>query len=461
MTKKRHLFNIILVLAVVCHIFLLLQLIFFPYPELFIYSYLTDKGLLPYKEIFDQHFPGLMFLPVNLHSLGIDNLLKMRILHLGLILVSDILFIKISKRIFKSKVFVALSLLLYIFWQIYFEGHVMWIESFVTPIILLAFLFFLDYMEKKNTTELYISAFILGISLVFKQTIAPLIFIVFLFLIIKKTNIKKVLISLIMVTLPMILIFIHFYRMGVLNDFIYWTINFNLTTFSQMGKTYPTAVNILKLIPTFGFSVISLIILLKKQKTGPHIILSIFLLGTLFFAYARFDYIHLQPALPFSVLLFLQSFKYIGKKLLISFLLLYSVISLYLFIPNFRFYNDPGRSPMFNDYETVLLVNSVNKYLKYDKKVFAMGTYPHIYYLTDTLPPGNIFSFQFPWFMKIVENRILEGIIADSPDIIIRDSASRVNGYRLIEYMQNIEKYLEAHYKTDESVNNIEILVKI
>lgn len=458
---KNHIFTIILVLLIAIHVFLLMQLIFFPYPELFIYSYLTNKGLLPYKEIIDQHFPGLMFLPVNLKTLGIDTIPEMRLLHLSLTVVTDIIFLVLSNKIFKRKIYVVSSLIMYLFWQIYLEGHVLWIESFMTPLILLASFFIVRYMDENKVTHLYKSAFIFGILILFKQTIMPLIFFLFVYLLIKKTAIKKILISLFLVLTPFVFILVHFYRLGLLNDFIYWTFTFNLTIFSQMGKTHPSLIYVFKLLPIFGFSFASIIYLVKKHETKRLGILCIFLFGTLFFAYARFDFIHLHPALPYSVIISLLSIKYFDKEILIPFLFVYWIVSLYIFIPNYKFYNSPGLSPMLNDPETISLVNTINKYKTIDDKVFALGTYPHIYYLMNSLPPGRFFSFQFPWFMKIAETRVLQGIIRDPPAIIIRDRNSRVDGYKLIDYMQKIEGYVEDHYKVIDSVNNIEILEKI
>ena len=458
---KDRMFIPICILLFAIHIYILLQLIFFLYPELLVYSFLTDKGLLPYKEIIDQHFPGLMFLPVNLKTLGIDTVKEMRLLHLGLTVFSDILFVKLSGKLLKRKILVIISLIFYIFWQIYLEGHVLWIESFVTPLILMAFIYLYKFMRRRNASDIYMSALIFGIAFVFKQTLAPLIFLVFLYLLIDRTGIKKILISLSLVLVPIFLVFVHFWRLGVINDFIYWTAIFNLTVFSQMGKTQPTLTGIFKLSPVFGLTLISIIILIKKHDTKRLLLPGIFFTGTLFFAYARFDFIHLQPALPYAVMICFLSLKYLRKYILIPCLLLYSLVSLYIFIPNFRFFNKPGVSPMLNDPETVTLVNTINRYRKNGEKIFAFGTYLHIYYLTDTLPPGNIFSFQFPWFMKIAQLKVLQGIIEDPPAIIIRDRKSYVDGYALIDYMPDIENYVEYHYRTIDSVNNTEILVKI
>ena len=71
--------KLILVLILITHVFILTKLVFFPYPELFIYPYLTNHGLKPYSQILDQHFPGLMFLPINFDNLGMNNEVSARI----------------------------------------------------------------------------------------------------------------------------------------------------------------------------------------------------------------------------------------------------------------------------------------------------------------------------------------------------------------------------------------------
>lgn len=457
---KEKIFPIIVGFLILVHIFILLRMIFFPYPELFIYSYLTDQGLLPYKQIIDQHFPGVMFLPVNLFSLGIDTLAEMRLLSFALIIFSDLMLAKILKRLFNKNSYVFVGLLLYVFWQIYFEGHVLWIESFINPLILAAFYLLMDFIKKKDYSKLYISAFVLGLSLVLKQTVLPLVGLIYLYLIIRKVSLKKIFCSLLLFSLPISVVVLYFFKIGIIEDFFYWTVTFNLTAFAEMGKTYPTLNNLIKIMPVFGVALVSVLLQLKKSNFQTIILPGVFFLGSLFFAYARFDYIHLQPALPFAVILMLFLFGSVKKSVLIAFAVLYVFVSLYIFVPSFRFYSKPGISPMFNDTETVSLVNSVNRYKK-GGSVFALGAYPHIYYLTNCLPPGDIFSFQFPWFMKIAEDRILEGIVTDPPDIIVRDGSAQVDGFTLVNYMEKIEDYVKRNYREVDRIGSTEILVKI
>jgi hypothetical protein len=101
----------------------------------------------------------------------------------------------------------------------------------------------------------------------------------------------------------------------------------------------------------------------------------------------------------------------------------------------------------------------VKKYSKSNEKVFALGTTPHIYYLANRLPAGNLFVFQFPWFMINTEERILKGLENDPPALIIRDSSSNVSDMNLIKYMPRIDRYVSDNFKVVDSLNDVDILL--
>ena len=76
---------------IIIHVFILTKLIYFPYPELFIYPYLTNQGLKPYQQILDQHFPGLMFLPLNLDNLGMNTPEVARIWSISIVILAQVI----------------------------------------------------------------------------------------------------------------------------------------------------------------------------------------------------------------------------------------------------------------------------------------------------------------------------------------------------------------------------------
>lgn len=448
-------FRVLLIIIVSFHILLLTKIVFFPYPELFIYPYLTEKGMLPYAQIFDQHFPGLMFFPVNMASLGITTPYKARILHLFVVFVTQVMIFVTAKEVTGNEKKAVLASVLYLIWQPFFEGYVLWIDTLVTPILLASFIFLFRSIKKKETKHLYLSGLFLGLSLLFKQTVAPLIFLVALYILIFYKKPKYLLSFTAGVGFFVLLLFIYIQRLGIWNEFYYWTVTFNLTTFSEMGRKSWDFAGLIKSMPLFGFAIMSLIYLVTKRKEQSVIGLGVFFIGCLAFVYARFDFVHLQPALPFAVLIIVLLIgkvkvkrKYVLGYLTISFLLLF----------NFYRKNIKEEVYFFGEYEREVALE-IKKLTKPGDTVFAMATYLHVYQATDTMPPGRIFVFQFPWFMEVAQKRQLQGIIEDPPKVVIRDENARVQGKRLVFYMRDINDYINENYKIIDKIDDTEILI--
>lgn len=452
--------KLIILLIILLHLLLLTKIIFFPYPELFIYPYLTEQGLIPYKHIFDQHFPGLMFFPVNLYSLGFVSPYNMRILHLGLVFVTHVLLFLVAKKLFKSKRLALIANLLYLIWQPFFEGHVLWIDSFIPPLLLVS-LYFLS--EKKlSSSKIFVSGVVMGITLIFKQVTAPLIIFIFLYLkFYKNESFKKITLFILGSSIFPLIMVVYFYALGALRDFVFWTFTFNVTTFAQMGRKLPSLSGLIKSVPVFGLGLIASLYFVYIERRGKanaiRILLIVFFVGGLFFAYARFDFIHLQPALPFTILLGLLLFEKVNPRRLIGFGLVYGVIGLYLLSPLYRF-NWNNRVLFFGEFEKKLS-SEVQKYSKKNDSVFAFGTTTHLNYLTNTLPPGKVFVFPFPWFMVEAEGKILEGIKNDPPKVVVRDLTATTGGVNLVSFMPEISTYVVENYRVIEKIENAEIMI--
>ena len=435
------------------HLYVLKKLVFFPYPELFVYSYLTKQGLIPYKQIFDQHFPGIMFFPINMISLGIDTPQEARLLQLGVVAVTHILIFSISKKIFKTNFYSLIPNLLYLVWQPFFEGYVLWIDSFIAMFLLLACYFLL---RKKNANDILYSGIFLGIALLFKQVVVLLLILIAMFLVVKKKSaFIKFLLGL---SVPLILLVLWVTNLGIWSDFIYWTFTFNVTTFAQMGRKYPVLHDILKFAWVLGPAFLAVFAKLRRGFIEDHILLTIFLVGSLAFAYARADFIHIQPALPFAIIMFVLFLSLLSKKLLLAYLTIYFIGSVYLLVPFYRWASAQDNVFFFGETE-VRIVKEVRKYSDEDDSVFAFGTTPHLYFLTDTLPPGRVFVFQFPWFMKVAEGKILQGIMDDPPKVVVRDINASVQGMNLVENMPEISRYIDNHYVVRGKVDDTEIMV--
>lgn len=449
-------YNPKLILAAISslHVFLLSRLVFFPYPELFIYSYLTEKGLVPYEQILDQHFPGIMFFPINLASLGLNTISGMRVLHLGLILLTHIVLFYIAKKIFKSNKWALSANLLFVVWQPYYEGYVFWIDSFVVPIILTA-LFIL--MHGYSPRKYFFSGLLLGLAVLFKQVAAPLAILTGLYLWFKSKKVMQVKYYIAGLALPIIFMFVWVSYLNIWKDFVYWTLTFNLTTFAETARKYPNLGGLIKAFPVYGLSVAGCFYFVVTKKSKQILLLGLFLIGSLAFAYARFDFIHLQPSLPFGVLLLIYTYKKLSRRYKVLVLTIYTLVTIYFLVP---FYKNLARQKVifFGDLEK-RISKQVLTYVKENDSVFALGTTPHIYYLTNTLPPDRIFVFQFPWFMLEAEDRILSGIINDPPKVVVRDLAATTGGLKLVDYMLNTNRYIDDNYELVGNIDSVEILI--
>ncbi len=443
---------------VMLHILLILNITFFPYPELFIYPYLTKIGLVPYKQIFDQHFPGLMFFPINFATLGITSPQSFRIVQLVLVILSQIALYRVTLKLLKKgsvSIFVAI---LYMVWQMYFDGGTLWIESMLVPLLIFSFYYLDDAIKTNRLKSYFISGVLIGLALITKQIVIPLSLILGIYLLIcKRQHETKIGYWFFGAAIPVFVLLCFVLSRGIEKPFIYWAGTFNITAYHEMGRKFASGKEIVSTLFLAGPAIVAIFMLYLRKKNRS----SIFLLSTFFFtgflyAYARFDYIHLQPVVPFAVILVVWGFCNTKKTRLLGILfLVFSIVVGIRFVDR-----NYGHSVKFFEPADYEIATEVQKYAKTHESVFAFGTYPYIYALTDTHPAGNVFVFQFPWFMKVTEESILNGLVVDPPVVVVRDITAMIDSYNLIAYMPKINTYINRYYKTVEIVGNTEIMVK-
>ena len=445
-----------LLAIIAVHLFLLARLIFFPYPELFIYPYLTARGLIPYQQILDQHFPGLMFFPINLYTLGMTTPEAARLWQFGVVATTHVLLFLVAKKFLKSGKWALLVNLLYLLWQPFFEGYVLWIDSFIPLLLLPSFYFLIRWQRDRKRRDIFWSGLFMGLALLFKQVVAPLAVLTSLLILIFSRKLKPFLVFALAFSIPAVFLVAYILKLGIWQDFFYWTVTFNLTTFAQMGRKYPRLLDLIKSLPVFGSAFFALIWLFKKKRKN-FIWLGSFLIGSLFFAYARFDFIHLQPALPFALLALVLLIKDWPARILKPAMVLFIAASFIFVTPFYK-----GMSK-----DTVLFYSNKEKQLAAKllsivvpgHTIFALATTPHIYQMTNTLPPGRVFVFQFPWFMVEAEEKVLEGLRDNPPKVIIAEPQATTGGIKLVSYMPQIDNFVKRNYERVDKIGQIEILL--
>lgn len=245
-------------------------------------------------------------------------------------------------------------------------------------------------------------------------------------------------------------------KLDILADFYFWTIEFNLTTFSEMGTKSPTIRELLRSAPLFGAAGLAWVLLAKRELSRELGYLGIFFTALLAFAYARFDFVHLQPALPFAVMIiviFARRHKVISSLLFPMYLLISLVLISRFYIGNY------GTDVRFFGAKEDKIAEQVLLHTTEGQPIFALGTTPHIYQLTGTRPSGDIFVFQFPWFMTEAEDKVLSALVREPPEVVIRDLSATTGGQSLAEHMPNVSNYVEKNYNVVSNVDEVEIMI--
>lgn len=445
MLKSRFIFLLVGIIIFV-HGLLLTKLIFFPYPEFFIYPYLTNHGLKPYAQILDQHFPGLLFNPINLDNLGMNNAEVARVWLIVIVVITQILIYLVSRQVLKDDKKALLVSVLYLIWQPFFEGWVLWIDSFLPLILLPAFY----ALHKKR---LFACGLLLGIGIIFKQTLIPLALLILVYVLWEQR--KLALIFLFGLAGPIILMLVYLANIGVLKDFFYWTLFFNLTTYAKYGTSIPPSFGyVARIMLVYGASTLAYF---NKEDKRLIQILFIFFLGSLAGIFDRADFVHFQPSLPFALMSTVYGLGRLGKlgkvKLIwISYLL---VAGWWL---NIFYKGHLGNRVLSFDTKTYQLSFKIKQYTKPLEKIFIFGAPPHLYQMSKTLPAGNIFVFQFPWFLKVAEGRILDGIETDKPRIVVSDRTVKIEGQPISEFAKDIDQYIQKNYEIIDQVGTTLIL---
>jgi hypothetical protein len=444
-------------LVIICaiHVYILSQLMFFPYPELFVYPYLTNQGLLPYQQIFDQHFPGLFFLPLNFEVLGLTNEYIARYWQYGLVLFTQLLIYIAARKIFKNDLKALLVNILYLAWQPFFQGWVLWINNILTILYLIAFILIIDIPSKTAARRLFVIGFVLGLATLFKQVALLLAGLVGLYLLYKYRVHRLIAFYIGGLILPILGIFGYFYSLGILRDFWFWTIQFNLTTYVRLGGSTPDLFSVKRIL--FALSPTWLAIFSDSKKTA--VIVLLFLTGSFLAGGNNFDFTYFQPALPFVCLATVMALYVLLKKKYGWFVIfLYCLITIKWMLP---FYQSHSNDYVFYfDNDTKKTAQVVKALTTPGEEIFVFGVTPLIYQMSETMPAGKVFVYQFPWFLNDAGDRVLRGLQESQPQIIVSDPTVQTKGQVISQFAQPLYTYIYSHYQLKVKIGSIEILEK-
>lgn len=431
-----------MILILLLQIILLARMEFVSYPEFYVFPYLTAHHFIPYSQIIDQHFPGALFFAVNLFTLGFRHPSQLKAL-LALVVIFQSVYIYRLVRKFGSIKNPNWGVLAYAVYQPILAGNELWYDTLLP-------LFTLPALDLWLSGNLFACGLLIGTAIIFKQTILLLAIGVFLFTLFKKGKYPALNFLLGLVP-PLLGCFYYFYRLYAFSDFWYWTVKFNFFVYPAVSALAPSFSNLVKISLPFVVTVLAIFQLRKvlfAQAAFLWAVLSS--LGGL----SRFDLTHVHASVAFMGILFGLWTGRTHRS--ISFFVWTTVIL--FFGLSLRHYRNWGQYRFF-DTSTLSLASQISRITRPEEPIFLLGVQPHIYVLSNTLPAGNQFTYQLPWYLSQTAANPLSLLQNNPPRVVVMDLTASVDGHPLSSYASGLINFVAQNYHPVSSRGSAQIMV--
>lgn len=454
-------FYLLLAGLLAIHLFLLLNLRFTAWPEMFSYAYLKNNGFLLYKDIIHPYPPLLTLTLSYIYKIFGYDLIVLQTLSWLTILTSSLLVFLVGHKVTKNENIALLILGIYVFLQPFLEGNMLWFDiAIVLPILLGAF-FALRWIEKDGNQKLniFLAGLFFGAASLIKQTAGIFWVVFFVFLIFRKAK-KTEFVHLFAGPVFLWGIFLgRIIQESQLIEFWNWTIFYPLFKWSDFPGYVQMELSPRELV-TLGIFLIPVILYVLWRRTTRDErlwLLVLFLIAGLVAIYPRFSYFHFQPSLIFFVLLY----GYIARGLnlqqriigiFLFFLFLFPLIHKPVFVLEWQ------KEPRFYGQEEGEFANLLKAKVGDKKNVFLFGLPSQFYSMTQTLPPKP-WTDNFGWYLEVpgVQEMVVErwsnSPAGGLPDFTFWRAPSPGNWFDLGTYQpQKIAQWIRENYTEKEEV---------
>jgi hypothetical protein len=417
------------------------------YPELIVYPYLTASGLLPYREILDQHFPGLLFLPVNFHTLGVRDAAGFHVLLMVVAAAQSVLTYVVARRLAGATV-ALVAAAAYALWQPVLEGDQLWLDTFLPLFTLPALLLLLD-------ARWLLAGLLLGAGVVFKQTLVPLVAFAGLVILHERglPGWRDVLRFAAGALLPSALMLIHFLRIGVLGDFWFWTVTFNLSAYASDGTLAPRLGDVVRIALPAALLLAASVLTPARWRSR---LLALWACATVAGGLGRFGLIHLQPAVPYLAILIAMLLAELShRRARVALVATLALTALWLgefYLRRARWLDDPAATARRAALETL-----IRERTRPSDAILLLGVTSELYAATGTLPPGRVFVFPFPWFLDVAGERVREGYRGSATRLVLLDVDSGIDGRLLRDYARPLIDDVRARDVLTVKTGSIEL----
>lgn len=445
------------------HLFLLFNLQFTAWPEMFSYAYLKNNGFLLYKDIIHPYPPLLTLVLSYIYRVFGYSLFVLQTVSWLTILASGVLVFLISQKITKNDNIALLTLGIYVLLQPFLEGNMLWFDiAIVLPILAGAF-FALRWLDKEGSQKLniFLAGLFFGIASLIKQTAGIFLVAFLIFLVFRKTKIKEFLHFLVGPILIWGIFLGRIIQENQLTEFWNWTIFYPLFLWRDFPGYVQMELSARELLTLgiFLVPVIAYVLLRNKIKDEKFWLLVLFLIAGLVAIYPRFSFFHFQPSLVFFVLLY----GYIAQGLnlqqrIIGIFLFFLFLFPFIYKPAFTF--EWRKEHRFYGQQEKEFAEFLKIKIGEKKNVFLFGLPSQFYSMTGTLPPKP-WTDNFGWYLEIpgVQEMVVERWsnppAGGLPDFIFWRMPSSGNWFDLGTYQpQKIVSWIKENYTKKEEVSS-------
>ncbi len=413
-----------------------------------LWPYMMAQGFLPYKDMAIAHTPHLLVdLAVFFKIFG-TGVVQLKIYTWLLVIACDLLVFWVTNKLWSRKIALA-SVFSFSIAQIFFDGNGLWFDLMLAPLSL--FTYYLMIQKKY-----FWSGVVWALMFLTKQTAVWFLIPMGITILQNKTekfNLSK---STFFGALSVIglftLILIVF---GIFPDFYNWAIKFGVFILpgSQGQIQLPDIKNLI--IAIFPFTIFLPFLLNKKTR---NVILLLWAMVGAMGVYPRFEYFHIQPALPFLAIVLGLVITQIKRKGLVKlFMIFYLVGSIYLFANYFmRNWREGTR---FLEADVASIVSYVKNNTQENEKIFVLNWWDNIYPLTKTIPATDPWVPQLAWYQNTsgIQEKEIEDLKSSKPKLILFKEYEQTG---LAAYVpQRVYEYVIENYKLKEKIDGIQILI--
>ncbi len=442
---------IIFVLLLLTHFIFLINTKFTLWPEMMVYPYLTNNGFDLYTDLINPYPPSFIFFLSQFSKLFNYSITSYQLLTWTIIIFIDLIIFLLTQKIFKKYYLSITSSIFFTFFSIPFGINQLWFDLIQTPLILFSAYNFYLFIKEKKLQNLDLSVlFALAAFFIKQQSIWLIIFYVFVVWIIYKRKtlplflkIKKTYVFLVLAVIVHLLLFLKF---KTLPDFLFWVIYFPFFKASSMPG-YLSLPTLRQLLTISGLALFFLPVATIKKREFKIILLSS--LPLMLFAYPRFDYFHVIPALAVLSLLVGKNIQLVlNSSLVVKIVVTTATVMLLVF--NTRFLSNNWTTEIrFFENDILASASMISIFTSEQDKIYIQNGPDQLLPLALRLPPKPWID-EFPWYLEnnTYQQRVTSALKNEKVKFIVYKEYSYDGQYELGSYIpQEIASYANNNYE--------------